>query len=334
VAPSITTAVNNEVVLCGYSTYGSSLQNPPTTFNNNQTGSNGTFTQVVSQTTGSGNNGMLSWLLVSSSGTSVNDSYAYSNFDFSIGLSISFKPQTTVYSFVGAGAVYRAYNAACTPALPAGVNVGDLLILQSQMQVASGNIYASSLTVAGWTFFGPPSGSGVQQLGVWGRLAAGSDSASVNWSQFGNINCDSNAWIVAYRGNANAAPASLVHATSYQLATNNGGLNYSNLSITQPNCLVLLCGVKNNNSTSNSATFNTATSSSGGPWSIDQSIVENLLTPIDISCVTNRSIQISQTMTINDGSPVAYATFSIALLSSPPPPGIPGPIPRQVYVLP
>ena len=227
----------------------------------------------------------------------------------------------SAYELVGVGAPTRAYNQALTPAIPSGVVAGDLLILQSQIYI--GNPTASSLSGAadprtqGWTLLGPTSASGVAGLGVWARIATGSDTVSVNW---GPVNADACAWVIAYSGNP-ATLTGIIHAQSQKQNNEVGGVGYADLTITIAGCLVLLCASKNNTSgAAQSAQWNAV--SGNGTFAIDQAVVENKFSNGDISAVTNRQIQTTatnitsagQSLTANDSSTQGYSTVSLALL--------------------
>lgn len=230
-----------------------------------------------------------------------------------------------IYTLVAAGAPSRQYNAAITPALPAGYAAGQLLILQSQTTLGS----FSAPAVAGWTLLASNA-----SLGVWGLIATGTgaDAPSVNW---GTINADASAWIIAYSGNPSTlgtvtanSPGGIIHAVSaYPTPANNVSIiNYEGLTITSPNCLVLLCGTRNNTSaTQPPQTFNGILNS--GTFIPDQVYYGNTYSS-DFNAITNRQIQTVATsiitggsgagayqgMTAQEPSSLDYSSISLALL--------------------
>ncbi len=236
-----------------------------------------------------------------------------------------YAPPKNIYTLVAAGASSRQYNAAITPSLPAGYVAGNLLILQSQAGIAA----YSAPAVAGWTLLASNA-----SLGVWGLIATGTaaDAPSVNW---GTINADASAWIIAYSGNpvtlgaitANT-PGGIIHAVSaYPTPANNvSNIDYEGLTITSPGCLVLLCGARNNTSaTQPPVVFNSILNS--GSFIIDQTYYGNTYSS-DFNAITNRQIQTVatsivtggsglgayQTMTANESAGLPFTSISIALL--------------------
>lgn len=219
------------------------------------------------------------------------------------------------YGLVGVTARVRAYNGTLAPGVPAAAVAGNLLILQSQMY--AGNVAASSLASPGtnWSFLGPQSSTGVNNIGYWANLTD-LTAPILNW---GTINVDSDAYVLAYSGNQ-ATLTNIIHAIAAKQNNGNGIITWSNLTITADGCLVLLGGAKNNVTASQGASFNTVSATTGGPFVIDQSVIENTFSA-DISAVTNRQIQTtatsvtgaSQTLTVNDGTVQGYSTVAMAL---------------------
>lgn len=245
------------------------------------------------------------------------------------GAAYAYSPKT--WLFRDKGAPQRQFNAALTPAAPALTQVGDVLILQSMMNI--GNVAASSLTVTGWTLLAPAAGDTTTKcIGVWARIATGSDSASVNW---GTIGTDSLAWIVAYNPNGTVSLGSIVHAVAgLGVPLNeNGGITYPSLTITIPGCLVLLCGTKNNVTASFNAVWNQVTGA--GTFTIDQQATLNNFSP-DLMAVTNSQIQTQpvsiasaiQNINVNESpSTPAYSSVALALapvIQGPPAVGVSG----------
>jgi hypothetical protein len=92
VAPSITTTQANQLVINAFGTYSSNTQ----TLANNATGGSGGFTAAVSQqSVNTYQNGMISYQIVTSSGTAVKDAYSYSTFDYTAALAMSLKTPAT-----------------------------------------------------------------------------------------------------------------------------------------------------------------------------------------------------------------------------------------------
>lgn len=227
-------------------------------------------------------------------------------------------PPSIGYVFLGKTAPVRAYNAALSPGVPAAAAAGNLLLLQSQTHI--GATYAADLASPGanWVFLGPAKTLGVPCIGFWANLTD-LTAPVLNW---GAVNTDSDAWVTAYSGNPSSL-INIIHAISAYLSNENGGVQWANLTISAPGCLVLLGAVKNNVTASQGAAFNSVTATTGGPFTIEQSKVENSLSA-DISAVTNRSIQTTavsitgagQTMTVNDGPAQSYAAVAMALFSN------------------
>lgn len=229
------------------------------------------------------------------------------------------------WSLRATGTGQRQYNAALTPSAPSATVAGDLLVFQAMMNI--GNIAASTLTVSGWTLVGPPSGDTTTKcLGLWLRIATLTDPVSCNW---GTINTDAYGWITAYNPGGTCPPlASIVHACVGLGAPQNSDVNetYPNLTVTQPGCLILLAGTRNNVTASQSSTWNGV--SGNGTFVIDQSVVLANFSP-DMSAVLNRQIQTTatsiasaaQTLTGSESPNQSYSSISLALLpnaSTPP----------------
>ena len=228
------------------------------------------------------------------------------------------------YAFVNAGTPTRNYNNPLFPAIPSGVSVGNLLILQSQYYSGSvnGNTLTITSTSGNWTLLGSN-----RALGVWGFISTGNstnDAPTVNW---GTVNADADAFITAYSGNP-ATLAGIVHASGASAPGNNvSNIFYADITISVNGCLVLLCGMRNNTPlTQPPATFNNIVNN--GTFVVDNYSNENTFST-DIAGVTNRQIQVAaasiasanQSMTANDTSnPQTYNSVSLALL----PPAVTG----------
>lgn len=212
------------------------------------------------------------------------------------------------YALLGTGAATTGFNVTLTPAIPVAAVAGCLLLLHT-------GSYQGSLgtpAVSGWTKLSP--GVNANQVALYGRIATGSDAASVAWgNQF------SFAFVTAYSSNL-ATLTGIVHASADKanLATN--AVGYSALTITQANCLVIAGAAKDKTATTNGATYSTY-----GGFSVRNQVT---LSGTSISAVMNDLIQTTATsltagnqfLTIAESANTQYESYVVALLSGTTPP--------------
>jgi hypothetical protein len=160
------------------------------------------------------------------------------------------------YALQSKAAATSWYNTAGTPAMPATYSTGNLLVLRSASYTGGTTTLP---TISGYTLASTQAGGSIVNA-IWLRLATGSggssgaDQPSINWGnqfQAGQV--------TAYSGNP-ATLTGIVHAaidSQHNLASGNApGCSVPALTITQPNCLVLMAGYCFKTATSNSNTWN------------------------------------------------------------------------------
>ncbi len=145
--------------------------------------------------------------------------------------------ETGAITFVGAGAVSTANNASVTPALPAGLVVGDLMVaLVSIRNSGAGTVN----TPAGWSVI-----RAFGNVTLFGRRNQAGDVAPTFTFAGGVLNADTIGQIAAWR-RADLAPltgADLLNGSQQNIP-------YPGLTITKDGCLVLVAGWKQDDWTS------------------------------------------------------------------------------------
>lgn len=154
--------------------------------------------------------------------------------------------ETAAITFVAAGAASTANNASVTPALPAGLVVGDAMIaFVSIRNSGAGTVN----TPAGWTLI-----RAFGNAALFGRRNQAGDAAPTFTFTGGVLNADTIGQIAAWRS-ADIAP----HTSTDQLNGSAQNIATPALTITQPGCVLIAAGWKQDDWTS-VATFG------GGGW--------------------------------------------------------------------
>jgi hypothetical protein len=147
------------------------------------------------------------------------------------------------YVFGAAGAMAHAGNTNTSPMsvnYPAGISAGNLLLLAWTCASPSG---VTSTPTGGWTLLGERAGSGGTPR-LYGKIATGAEAGSITITAGSTGQCS--AQIARFSGPPTTLTG-IVHATSHTGGST--GLHIPRLSaltITQPNCLVVGIGAKNN----------------------------------------------------------------------------------------
>jgi hypothetical protein len=199
--------------------------------------------------------------------------------------------------------------------------VGDLLILYAaeSLQAADGD---SPPSVSGYTLLNTTSTggavNGVNQ-GIYGRIATGSDNASVPAWASGQ---EAYAFIIDY-ASTSVVPslASIVHNSNERTNSTESSLTYNALTITAANCLVIAVGQRGKTAATDSNTY-AAIGSNGGNFNIGYQYNHGgsyyqLAYNDWIQTTATSIVQGSQTSTpASEGSAIGYDTQVIALLSN------------------
>jgi hypothetical protein len=164
----------------------------------------------------------------------------------------------------GAGATAAAAGAALSPACPATVNAGDLLI----GHVGIRNITTSPSTPAGWTLLDGPrlsgSGGGVGRHWVFGKIADGTeDGAAIAFGTFGgataNVRCGR---IYRFTGNNwTGETLTTIVAGFANVAGTSATIGMAAVTTPVANCLAVACVKQDDNNVIGSSTGET-----GGDW--------------------------------------------------------------------
>lgn len=138
-------------------------------------------------------------------------------------------------------------GAAIVPAMPAGFQVGDLLLLWTGARTTSETL----ATPAGWKLLSLDSAA--TNIKLYGRFAqAGDTGPSIDWSS------TSYAWaqIAAFSGGTYTDINTIVHSTRENAGTS-ANPSCGTMTVTQDNCLIIASGMKQKTATSDGTALNT-----------------------------------------------------------------------------
>ena len=206
------------------------------------------------------------------------------------------------YAHIADGTPTSGFNTAISPAMPTGYSAGNLLLLHTGVYQGAG----ATPTVTGWTLLSP--GTLANQVALFGRIATGSDTASISWgNQFAF------AMVSAYSGNPTTLTG-IVHASVDYLHTSVNAMQYQALTITQPGCLVLAAFGRDKTATSNGVSI----------FSLSGFTLRNSITLTGTSIMGGFNDQIQTTATnltasnqsfgVSEVSAVQYELYTVALL--------------------
>jgi hypothetical protein len=213
------------------------------------------------------------------------------------------------YVFRSVGAVAEG-NGSLNPGAPAGVVVGDLLLLS----LVGRDNGQTAPAPSGWTLVSPASPVGWNYL--YARIADGTAADTPTGLLYtGTIR--SQAQIAAFSGGGFSLSTIVTNSVSQYLPGTQTAILYSaGLTIAPANCLVIAVGTKNKTATSNGTTINNLT----GFTKIDSNVVNGT----DISqwwgyqiqtTATNIAASLSQTLT-GTTETLQYTSLLVALQSS------------------
>lgn len=213
------------------------------------------------------------------------------------------------YVFRSVGTVATG-NGALNPGAPAGVVVGDLLLLS----LVGRDLAQTAPAPSGWTLVSPASPVGWQYL--YARIADGT-AADTPAGLLYTGTTRSQAQIAAFSGGGFSLGTIVTNSVSqYTPATQISILYSAGLTIAPANCLVIAVGTKNKTGTSNGTTINNLT----GFTQIDSHVINGT----DISqwwgyqiqtTPTNIAASLSQTLT-GTTETLQYTSLLVALQSA------------------
>jgi hypothetical protein len=216
------------------------------------------------------------------------------------------------YAFRSVGAVAEG-TGALSPGAPAGVVVGDLLLLSLVSRDNSQTLSAPN-PPTGWTLVSPTSPVGWNYL--FARIADGTASDTPTGLDYTG-GPHAQAQIAAFSGGGFSLASIVTNSVSQNLPGSQVSILYSaGLTITPANCLVIAVGTKNKTSTSDGTTINALT----GFTKIDS----NVNAGTDISqwwgyqiqtTATNIAASLTQTLT-GTTETLQYTSLLVALQSS------------------
>lgn len=140
---------------------------------------------------------------------------------------------------VGVGTVAVGNNAAVSPALPAGVAAGDLMLVYAGMNDSSG--VSTVVAPSGWSVLVAKDYTAI----LYRYYQAGDAAPTVAWSSYPGAGCTTMAQVVALRG-----VTATVHASATQTNASAQNVAYPALTVTADQQVVLVCGFKKDDCTS------------------------------------------------------------------------------------
>lgn len=170
----------------------------------------------------------------------------------------------TGYTFRSAGANSSTLTGGnMTPALPAGLTSGDLMVLHTGVN----SISLGRPTVSGWTLVTPHTNENGDAIYV--RIAGSSESSpTFQW----DASHQAFARIAAFTGSVYTTVGSIVEASSDRQVNSTLGVLINSVTIAHDNCLVLRGGHYIKSATNNGSSF--------GDWSTNSGIFTKISTDI------------------------------------------------------
>jgi hypothetical protein len=231
------------------------------------------------------------------------------------------------------GTLVQGFNTSLSPTIT-GQSVGDLLILYAAENMAAQN-GDTPPTVSGYTQLN----TGNKNQGIYGRIATGTsaDNPTVPaWSS----GQEAYAFIVDYTCAPGVLPLSnIVFGVNENVNSTENNITYNGIAITQANTLVIAVGQRGKSATTDSNTFSTI-GSNGGNFNIayqfnhSGNFYELAYNDWIQSTATNVVTGVQQSTPSSEATNIGYDTQIIVLLSSSIPVPSPGPMPRQIYIMP